>query len=353
MRTLKSAAALPVHASSGYAAGVLLIVLAGITWSTMGLGVRSITHATAFQILFYRSLGILPVLFIFIAIRSRGHPLAAIGRVGTPGIIGALCLIVAFTGSIVAMVETSIANAFFLFSVSPLFSGLLARIFLGEKLRLATWIFMLIGLCGVLVMVVDGISAGKVMGNVAAILSALGFASFTLSVRWEKSADSLPSVFLAGIFATLAMGVAATVAGQGVLISPHDTAVALTLGMVVLSGGLILYTLGSRHVPAGEAALLSLFEVVLGPFWVFLVFSETPRFYGLVGGAILLLALAGNAVSGMLAGRGREPAVEEEQEDPAAEWEMDQDLTEPPPPRPPIRRPAMTPARVPIRVRQA
>ena len=335
----KTAAKTPL---GGYALGVLLIALAGIIWSTMGLGVRSIDHATSFQILFYRSLGIVPALFAFIAIRSGGHPLKAIGGVGVPGIFGALCLVIAFTGSITAMLETSMANAFFLFSLSPLFAGLLARVFLGERLRLATWLSMLAAFCGVIVMVVDGISAGKLFGNLAAICSALGMAAFTFSIRWEKDADSLPSVFLAGVFATITTGVAATVAGQGVVISTHDAGIALALGALVLSGGMILFTLGSRHVPAGEAGLLSLLEVVLGPLWVLLVFGETASFYTLIGGAILLLALVANAVSGMLQ-RTPKPVLDEAAD---GEWEEEQDLTAPPPPRAAPRRPAMAPARV-------
>jgi len=59
-----------------------------------------------------------------------------------------------------------------------------------------------------------------------------------------------------------------------------------------------LYTIGSRVVPAGELVLLSMTEVVLGPLWVWIFIGETVSFYTLLGGAILMLAIAGNAVSG-------------------------------------------------------
>ena len=63
--------------------------------------------------------------------------------------------------------------------------------------------------------------------------------------------------------------------------------------------GLTLFTFGSRVVPAAELALLSMTEVLLGPFWVWLFLGEGASVYTLVGGAILLSAIAGNALSGL------------------------------------------------------
>ena len=56
---------------------------------------------------------------------------------------------------------------------------------------------------------------------------------------------------------------------------------------------------GSKAVPAAELALLAMTEVVLGPFWVWLVLGETAGLWTLIGGALLLAAIAGNAVSGL------------------------------------------------------
>jgi DME family drug/metabolite transporter len=63
--------------------------------------------------------------------------------------------------------------------------------------------------------------------------------------------------------------------------------------------GLAVFTIGSKVVPAAELALLSMTEVLLGPLWVWLFIGETVSFYTLIGGIILMLALVGNAVSGL------------------------------------------------------
>ena len=70
------------------------------------------------------------------------------------------------------------------------------------------------------------------------------------------------------------------------------------MGIFQVGAGLVLYTIGSKTVPAAELTLLSLAEVVLGPFWVWLFLGETTTGYTLIGGTILLLAIAGNALTG-------------------------------------------------------
>ena len=71
------------------------------------------------------------------------------------------------------------------------------------------------------------------------------------------------------------------------------------MGVVTMSGGMILYTLGSRVVPSAELTLLSNTEVLLAPFWVWLIMGETASMGTLVGGTIVLMAILYNAFSGM------------------------------------------------------
>ena len=62
---------------------------------------------------------------------------------------------------------------------------------------------------------------------------------------------------------------------------------------------MILYTIGSKAVPSAELALLSMTEVVFGPLWVWLFLGETAGSYTLLGGGVLLVAITGNALSGL------------------------------------------------------
>ncbi len=282
-----------------YRRGVLLVLLAGVFWSTMGLGIRFMEAANVWQILFYRSCALASFLFVVIAVRSGGRPLEVIGKAGTAGVIGGLALVLAFTGGIFAIQTTTVANAMFLFAAAPFFAALLGWIVLGETVRRATWIAMTVAVAGISLMVWEGISLGYLQGNAAALVSALGFAVFTIALRRRKLDDMMPTVFLAGLFAVAVSGSVCYGAGYTLAVPANDIMVALALGVFQVGAGLTVYTIGSKAVPAAELALLSMTEVVLGPLWVWIVFGEVAGLYTLFGGAVLLAAIAGNALSGL------------------------------------------------------
>ena len=282
-----------------YRSGVLLVLTAGICWSSMGLGIRHIEVANVWQILFFRSIALTPLLLLVLTLRARGNPLPIIQKAGLAGGVGGISLVFAFSGGILAIQTTSVANAMFLFAAAPLFAAVLGWLVLKEHVRNATWISMMAALVGIVIMVWEGISIGRIIGNVAALISALGFAGFTISLRWKKLEDMLPTVFLAGLFAIIIAGALCQIKGYGLDVPKRDIWIALALGVFQVGAGLILYTLGSKVVPSAELALLSMTEVVFGPFWVWLFLGETAGGYTLLGGIILLIAIASNALSGL------------------------------------------------------
>lgn len=285
-----------------YRSGVLLVLAAGICWSSMGLGIRHIEVANVWQILFFRSLALTPLLLLVLTLRARGNPFPIIQRAGLAGGVGGISLVFAFSGGILAIQATSVANAMFLFAAAPFFAAVLGWLVLKEHVRNATWISMIAALVGIVIMVWEGISIGRIIGNVAALISALGFAVFTISLRWKKLEDMLPTVFLAGLFAIIIAGALCQIKGYGLDVPKRDILIALALGVFQVGAGLILYTLGSKAVPSAELALLSMTEVVFGPFWVWLFLGETAGGYTLLGGMILLIAIASNALSSLRPG---------------------------------------------------
>ncbi len=282
-----------------YFQGVILVLLAGVFWSSMGLGIRMIDSANVWQILFYRSIALSIFLFVIITLRSGYEPVATIRRAGLAGAIGGAGLVVAFAGGIFAIQTTSVANAMFLFAAAPFLAALLGWIILRENVRRATWVAMIIALVGILIMVVNGISVGRLVGNLSAILSAIGFAIFTIALRWGRLEDMLPAVFIGGIFAICTSALVCSTQPHGFTVPANDIVIAVLLGVFQVGLGLTVFTIGSRVVPAAELALLSMTEVLLGPIWVWLFVGEKADVFTLVGGAVLMLAIAGNALSGL------------------------------------------------------
>ncbi len=282
-----------------YGSGVVLVLLSGVFWSSMGLGVRMIEAANVWQILLYRSIALATFLFVIISIRSGYKPLQKIKKSGLAGAIGGASLVMAFAGGIYAIQTTSVANAMFLFAAAPFLAAFFGWIVLRESVRRATWIAMTAAIVGIAIMVLNGISLGRTGGNLSALASACGFAIFTIALRWGKLEDMLPAVFMAGIFAIITSGLVCWFMDYGYTIPTNDVAIAILLGVFQVGLGLVVYTIGSKVVPAAELALLSMTEVLLGPLWVWLFLGETAEFYTLLGGSVLMLAIAGNALSGL------------------------------------------------------
>ncbi len=296
-----------------YRTGAILVFLAGLVWSVQGLLIRSIHDADPWQVLFWRSAGMVPVLLAWLAIDAKGRVWPALRGVGLAGVLGGLGLVMAFSGAIYSFQTTSVANAVLLFTASPFFAALLGRVLLGEAVSALTWTAIALAILGVGLMVGGGIAGGTLTGNLAALLSALGFAIFSITLRWGRLANMLPAVLMGGLFAMAAATLGALASGHGLMVPPRDIAIAFAMGAVTLAGGLILYTIGSRVVPAARATLISLVEVLLAPVWAWAFLGETVNPGTLIGGGVLLVAVVMNAHAGRSAAQRPTPIPAENQ----------------------------------------
>ncbi|MDU8914178.1 DMT family transporter [Aestuariicoccus sp. MJ-SS9] len=278
--------------------GVLFVFAAGVLWSTVGLGIRLIEDAFVWQILLYRSISMSLFLYVLIQMRSGESPFVQLRRVGSPAVIAGLSLVAAYSGGIYAIQNTSVANAMLLFATAPFMAAVLGWIVLREPVRAATWVAIAVAFGGITIMVADKSGSVVLKGSLSALGSALGFAVFTVALRWGRTGEMLPAVFLSGLFAIVITLAICLGLGLSVVLSPNDGGIAMGMGVFQVGAGLILYTLGSRSLPAAELALLSLAEVLLGPLWVWLFLGETASPNTLIGGAVLLAAIMGNALSG-------------------------------------------------------
>lgn len=282
-----------------YGTGMSLVLLAGVLWSFQALIIRQVDVAEAWTVLFWRSLAMVPVVLAFISWRAGGSPLPALRNAGLAGVLGGLGLVAAMGGAILAIQTTTVANAVFLFAAAPFLAAILGRAILNERVAPQTWTAIGIAIVGIFIMVREGLAAGAWVGNVAGLASALGFATFTVALRWRHVADSFPTVAIGGVFSVIVGGGIAMGLGQPVMVPVPDLLWCLLMGFATLSGGMILYAQGSKVVPSAELALLSNTEVLLAPFWVWLLLDETASAGTFVGGSVLLLAILFNGITGV------------------------------------------------------
>ena len=276
--------------------GILLMTGAGLCWSTGGLFVRSVSVTNSWEIALWRALAMSVVLAILLRARHPGRVIQSLTAMGVGGLLAGLCLATAFMCFILAVMQTTVANALVIMSTSPFLAALFGRMFLGEAVPLRSYVAMAAALAGITAMCIDSIEAGAVIGNLLAFVTALAFASCVIFLRRSPAhTDMTPTVLVAGL-----MCVAVTLPlSVPFLASWQDIGVLACMGTFQAGLGCLLMTLAARHISAAEIGLLSLLETTLGPVWVWLGVGERPSDLAILGGAVVVAALVANELVGV------------------------------------------------------
>jgi drug/metabolite transporter (DMT)-like permease len=186
----------------------------------------------------------------------------------------------------IALNHTTVAHVLFIQAIAPVLAALLAWIVLREPITPRVWVAMLTALAGVAVMIGSPGDA-DLTGDGVSLLMSLAFAVAIVITRHRRDVSMAPATCLSQLLVLLV----AVPFADASSITRHDLVYLVLLGSVQMGLALALFTIGARLIPAAEVALITLLEVVLGPFWVWLAFGETPDRATLVGGAIVLAAV--------------------------------------------------------------
>lgn len=273
---------------SGRHLAYLLVLLSTVTNSTSGLLARSVDSATDWQVIFFRGSTLALTVTGLLILRYRGDVIGEVRRIGRWGILGGLFYAGTNVCYPMALAHTTVANAMLPLSAIPLFTAILARVFLKETVGAATWAAMAIACGGIAIMLGDGLATGTLFGNAMALVAALCFSAFVVVLRGGRTTNMLPSTAVGGVMAVV---LAAIMSGGDLAVTPGDLAVCMTWGGVVTTIAHVLIVFGSRHVAGAELTLLLLVEFILGPIWVLLVFAEVPSVMTVVGGCVVLFAV--------------------------------------------------------------
>lgn len=280
-----------------YSTGLIYSLLSGVFLSIGGLLVRFLANAEAWTVLFYRSLAFTVTVVLFMLWRYRSQFLYSVLLLQRSDLLVSLFLALGFVFYLMSLYYTSVANTVLLLSTGPFFAALLGWFFLGEGVRRATWIGMMMAMGGVAIMVSGGVSADDAVGMLYAVVAVLSYAAMLVVLRSAKNNDGesrelLPAIALAGIITA----VFCLPMIESFALEQTEFLISLCFGSLQIGAGFILITLAAQVVPAAQVALLSLAETALAPLWVWLVFAETPDARTLLGGAIIVAAVLYNGV---------------------------------------------------------
>jgi len=274
---------------------VFVVLVAGLFWSFGPLVVRNIDNAELipWQYLFFRGSVIFLVLNIYLFLVEGEKFINNYSRIGLSGLIGGASLGIGNITFILSITTTTAAVTMMMLAAMPFMAAILAYVFLKEKISTTTLIAIIIAAAGIIFMSFDSIGEGTLFGLINGLLSSLGFAGFTVSLRWKKKTPKFTTVAIAGIFCAAVSLLVLLFNDSNILISLKSTSLSALHGFLVCSG-LILYSTKSKYLPAADLTLLSLTEVLGGILWVWLpVFgiNEVPNTNTLIGGAVITLAI--------------------------------------------------------------
>ena len=283
-------------------AAAALMVAAPVLWSSAGVVTRHIERAEPVEQVFWRSF----FAFAFVAgflVFTKKKPVDAVRAAGLPGLFSGAMWAVMFTAFVIALSLTTTANALVMMSISPLLTVICARMVLSDPIPLRTWLAALAAMAGIAVMFSSSMEGGHAAGMLVALVIPVASALNVVALRKHSAqVDLIPAVMLGGLLSCLiALPLALPVSA-----SAKDLALLGFLGVFQLGLPCMFLVMASRALYAPEIALLGLLEVVLGPLWAWLGAGETPANTTLIGGAIVLAALALNELAALgIRGQGR------------------------------------------------
>jgi len=270
--------------------GPLLIFLGALSLSFGGLIVKSFEGANLWQILFWRQTFFAIIVALYLVITYKKNFFKSFYNSGLSGFIGGIFLGIGFAAYVFSMYTTTVANTNFIITTETIFLAVFGYFFLKEKIDLITFIAIILGMSGVLLIVGSSLSIQtneQFIGNIVAFIMPISFAILVIVIRKYPNVDMVPAQFIAGVFAAI---VGYVIAGK-LSISLHDLFLASLAGFFQIGFGFIFITIGSQTTPSAVVGVLMLTEAVFGPLWAWMFINEIPPSSVLLGGGIIIFSI--------------------------------------------------------------
>ena len=270
--------------------GVIWIVAAALLWSTGGIGIKGIADSPL-KVTFYRSLFAAIALFIVFGRdvwgRRRWKSTAAF-------IAAIVCYGACLTAFVIATKWTTAANAIFLQYAGVIWVLLLSPLVVREPMRARDVIAIVVAISGMALFFVGKFETRGMAGNAMALVSSVFFAGLILALRREHDAAQA-AVTWGNVVLALAL---LPFVANDLALTPKSFGVLAFLGLFQIALAYAFFVRGLKYVTATQASLTGMLEPVANPIWVFLMLGERPSVYAMVGGAIVLAAIAGHTLMG-------------------------------------------------------
>ena len=272
-----------------------LVLFAGLLWSFGPFVVRNMDNpgTVPWQYIFGRGLTIFIILNLYLFFEEGKNFYKNYLKIGFSGIIGGVGLGVAMITFIWSITNTTAAITLLCLASMPFITALLGFLFLKEKISINVWLAITLAAIGIITIALGNTEKTSIKGLIFGISSAIGFSVFSVTLRWRKDTPKFTTVAFSGLFCIIFSSVLLIKSDQNFIVSSHNEGLFAIHGAIVCLG-LILYSIGSKNIPAAELTLLSLTEVIGGIFWVwvpFLGINEIPNNNTIIGGFLIFMSI--------------------------------------------------------------
>ena len=277
----------------GRALGMGLVMASALVFSLAGVLTKMI-QADAWTIACWRGLVGGVLIAAYVAWADRGQPLRQTFRLGWPGWLLASVGSLASLAFIFAFKLTYVANVAVIYATAPFVAAGLGWWLMRETPAGRTLIAALFSFVGVVTVVAGGLGAGSIAGDTVALAMTFGCALYMVLIRRFRDT---PVVWAGGV-SGLQLCVVGAFVVDPLAVSPQD-AVLLALFGLSFAVAVVLWTEGTKLIPASESGLLGTAETPFAILLAWLVLAELPPLASFVGGGIVLAAVFAHALRDM------------------------------------------------------
>ena len=279
--------------------------------------------------------------FLLILLATRKWQALRTTRVSFSVVAGGLAIGMSLALYVSSTLMTTIANAVFLIYTGPLFSAILAWIFLKEKISLRNGLFLAMVFGGMLLTIglvtyspENGLQVGlqlgtdpdyplKAVGDLFALASGVFYGLALFFYRYRGDMDSGVRGFWNFVFG--AVGALVIMAIRYNTLDPSTPSVMTRTNWVWAAALFLicgLFAIGflvvvGKHLSAVELSVVAYWETVVALVIGFLVFGETMTPLAMLGGAMIVIGGIG-PIAFMVKSRRKEPTARVELPEPVA-----------------------------------
>ncbi len=266
--------------------GIVYILISMTAFSLMNVFAKNMSgHYDVLQVVFFRSFFLLPPCAAVILLRRkpklfrtqdwRGHILR--------GVVGLACMLCVFYSLKLLPLADAVAIGF----LGPACATVAAMLWLREKASWHRWAAIIAGFIGVIIMAQPGAAPVDRLGFAVAVLGSILYGLTMVRVRLLRGEHALTTVWIFGVFSTLALGCALPF----VWLTPTegDLLQLAATGFFAFFGQLYV-TKAYQCAPAATISPFNYTSLLWAVLFGYLYFHELPTPQILAGALVVILA---------------------------------------------------------------